>query len=82
MTQPFAFEQLHLIIPELWDKPWDELVADEDEGLQQELLAAQARYARMLARLDPKPVTPQKVAWLAFWARMFGALTGVRGASI
>lgn len=77
----FEFESVTLLIPALWDKPWDELI-DEAEGLEREFLRAQARYARMLQRVASSPTTPEKVGWLALWSRLFGCLTGGRGAAI
>lgn len=77
----FAFEDLTLAIPPLWDKPWDQTIKGAD-GIDREFLVVQARYVRLLRQLNPAPVTPEKIAWLAIWSRLFGALTGARGASI
>lgn len=69
------------MIPQIWDKPWDQLIK-EAEGIDREFLVVQARYVRLLRRLTPTPATPEKIAWLAIWSRLFGALTGARGANI
>jgi hypothetical protein len=76
---PFRFENLTLVVPELWEKPWDEIIA-EAEGIEREFIATQARYARLLRPIAPTPVTPEKVGWLALWSRLFGCLSGGRGA--
>jgi hypothetical protein len=78
--EPFKFESLTILVPELWDKEWDQLIDDAD-GYEREFLAAQARYARMLQGLKASPATPEKIAWLALWSRLFGCLTGGRGAA-
>lgn len=76
--RPFSFEELTLVIPQLWDKPWPELVEDA-EGPERDLIAAQARYARLLKGIQPSPVTPEKLAWLALWSRLYGCLSGCIG---
>lgn len=76
----FNFEQLTLFVPELWDKPWDEHIA-EAEGLEREFLFTLSRYARALKQIAPAPATPAKVTWLAIWSRFYGCLMGVRGAA-
>ena len=74
----FVFEDLTLVIPRLWDKPWPELIEDA-EGLDRDFLVAQSRYAVLLSRFSAAPVTPERVAWLSVWSRRFGAITGGRG---
>jgi hypothetical protein len=75
---PFRFENLTLVVPELWEKPWDEII-DEAEGIEREFIIAEARYARLLKAIAPSPVTPEKIAWLALWSRLFGCVSGGRG---
>ncbi len=75
----FRFESLELLVPELWDKPWEEWIA-EAEGIDREFLTAEAVYANMLRVVPAKPVTPEKVAWLTIWSRLFNTIEGVRGA--
>lgn len=75
----FRFESLELLVPELWDKPWAEWVT-ETEGIDRDFLTAEAVYAHMLRAVGAKPVTPEKVAWLTIWSRLFNTLAGARGA--
>jgi hypothetical protein len=76
--RPFSFEELTLVVPELWEKPWAELIEDA-EGLERDLISAQARYAHLLKGIQPSPVTPEKLAWLALWSRLFGCISGCMG---
>lgn len=79
MPASFRFEDLTLVVPELWEKDWPTAI-DEAEEREQSVVEALARYSGLLRQLAPSPVTPAKVGWLALWSRMFGCLTGVRGA--
>jgi len=79
--QPYSLNELNLVIPELWDKPWDEYI-ENSEGIEREFIVVQSTYARALRQIADKPVTPEKLAWLSLWSRMFGALTGARGATM
>lgn len=80
MMKVSPLSSVTLYIPELWDKPWEEYV-EEAEGLEREFLRAQAAYARVLRRIHAVPATPEKIAFLSLWSRLFGSLTGARGAA-
>jgi hypothetical protein len=79
-VKPFVFEDLTLLIPELWDKPWATLI-DEAGGVEKRFIIAQRRYAYLLRGVGAEPATPEKVGWLAIWSRLFGALTAGRAAA-
>lgn len=74
----FRFEELTLVVPELWEKPWAEII-DEAEGIEREFIITQARYAHLLKSVRSSPVTPEKIGWLALWSRLFGCVSGGRG---
>lgn len=79
MPQPFRFEDLTLVVPNLWEKDWTAAVADAEDR-ERSVVEALARYSALLRNLPASPATPAKVGWLSLWSRMFGCLTGVRGA--
>ena len=78
MASPFS--ELTLLVPNLWDKPWQEYI-DGADGLEREFIVVQAQYARILGRLSQKPVTAEKLGWLSLWSRFFGTLAGARGSA-
>lgn len=75
VMKSFAFEDISLFVPNLWDKDWNTATAESD-GLEQRVLRAQAQYARMLKDVTAEPCTPEKVAFLSLWSRLFSLLEG------
>ncbi|MHB1330053.1 MAG: hypothetical protein ACYC2K_17780 [Gemmatimonadales bacterium] len=74
----FRTEDLRLLVPDLWSKPWDEWAA-EAEGVDRDFISAAAHSARALKRIRSEAPTPERLAWLALWSRLFGALSGAQG---
>ena len=70
------FEGFKLYIPELWTKEWDVVISDA-EGISKEILKVQYHAAQFLEQIDDFKVTPEKLAWLAFWTRIFSSLEAV-----
>lgn len=76
----FSFAEPNLYVPELGAREWDEYI-EEAEGIEKEFIVAQAVYARVLGRLSAAPAAAAKLGWLSLWSRLFGSLTGGRGAA-
>jgi hypothetical protein len=76
----FSLDDLTLYVPSLWDQPWEEYVESSD-GLERDFIIAQAAYAKTLRQIAGERASPEKMAWLSLWSRLFGALSGARGAA-
>lgn len=77
----FRFEDINLLIPELWEKDWEEAIS-EAESPEREWIQLQSRLAHMLKPFPKEPSTPEKVAWLSFWSRLYSGTVGARSAMI
>jgi len=76
-----TFEEYSLVIPPLWIKEaeWEEAV-QEAQGAERQLLLCQLRLINILKDIPDSNATPERVAWLSLWAKIYGALDGARGA--
>ena len=76
-----AFEDYALLIPHLWEKEdqWQAALVDV-EGAEKELILCQVRAVNLLKYIPDSKGSPERLAWLSLWAKVFSALEGTRGA--
>lgn len=70
-----------IIVPELW-KMADEWRAalEEADGAEKHCVLVQLRAVNLLKTIRDAPATPERLAWMTLWTRVFSLLDGVRGA--
>lgn len=62
-----------LRIPPLWEKEWDEVIS-KAEGINKEILKLQLELSQLLKKINDFDATPERLAWIVLWTRIFSSL--------
>jgi hypothetical protein len=77
----YSFSDLTIDLLNLWsrDPEWAEAIEEADE-IERPLIHAQRLLARWMKFIQTEEASPEVLAWLSLWSRLFGVIDGARGA--
>ena len=67
------YSSYKLNIPELWEKDWEGAISNAD-GVGKEILKFQFKLAQLLKNINDFSLTPERLAWITLWTRVFSSL--------